>query len=318
MKISSNEDGGFRARVTARLDSLSPRERAVTDFVLNRPSEAVTASAQQLAALTGTSDATVVRTARSLGYSGLRELKRAVLEMLTARRDPAMVLDQRLEGLGGAPVLDRVIADSTDLLRRLPEVLDAGAFAVAVDLLAQAPRTVCYGIGPASATARYLAIEMGRLGRRSLALEASGFRLADDLLGIGGDDVVVVVAPLRMFREIEALLGHCEEAGAPVVAITEALGEQLRERVRAVLTTPPSTTGAADENLAQQVVAHALAMELAARDRSGSVAARQRLNRLREAITGGAMDTDVDPGAVPPDPDENGDAPRTREEGGPG
>ncbi|GAA4895006.1 MurR/RpiR family transcriptional regulator [Streptomonospora salina] len=295
MKTSSTDDGGFRARVTARLDSLSPRERAVTDFVLNRPAEAVTASAQQLAALTGTSDATVVRTARSLGFSGLRELKRSVLDMLTARRDPAMVLDQRLEGLGDHPVLDRVITDSADLLRRLPEVLDTRAFAAAVDLLGAAARTVCYGIGPASTTARYLAIEVGRLGKRSVALEASGFRLADDLLGIGGDDVVVVVAPLRLFREVEALLEHCSEVGAPVVAITEALGDELRDRVHAVLSTPPSTAGTADEGFAGRVVAHALVMDLAARDRSGSVASRQRLNRLRGTIAGDGIDADVAP-----------------------
>ena len=97
MKTSPEEGGGFRERVGARLDSLSPRERAVTDFLLDRPSEAVTASAAELAARTGTSDATVVRTARSLGYGGLRELKRAIMDMLTTRRDPALVLDQRLE-----------------------------------------------------------------------------------------------------------------------------------------------------------------------------------------------------------------------------
>ncbi|WP_232532316.1 MurR/RpiR family transcriptional regulator [Nocardiopsis dassonvillei] len=293
MKTSSEEGGGFRERVGARLDSLSPRERAVTDFLLDRPSEAVTASAAELAARTGTSDATVVRTARSLGYGGLRELKRAVMDMLTTRRDPALVLDQRLERLSGTRVFDQVLADSVDLLRGLPEVLDAGAFDTAVRLVEAAGRTVAYGIGPASATARYFAVELGRMGRRCTVLEATGFRLADDLLGIGGDDAVVVFAPLRLFREIDALLDHAAEVGAPVVVVTEAVGEAVRERVEAVLTTPPSTSGAASENLASWLVAHALTMELAARDRTGSVAAHQRLNRLRRAVAGAEIDTDV-------------------------
>ncbi|WP_444960060.1 MurR/RpiR family transcriptional regulator [Nocardiopsis sp. M1B1] len=225
-------------------------------------------SAAELAARTGTSDATVVRTARSLGYGGLRELKRAVTDMLTTRRDPALVLDQRLERLSGTRVFDQVLSDSVDLLRGLPEVLDAGAFDTAVRMVEAAGRTVAYGIGPASATARYF---------------------ADDLLGIGGDDAVVVFAPLRLFREIDALLDHAAEVGAPVVVVTEA----VRDRVEAVLTTPPSTSGAASENLASWLVAHALTMELAARDRTGSVAAHQRLNRLRRAVAGAEIDTDV-------------------------
>ncbi|PSK95413.1 RpiR family transcriptional regulator [Murinocardiopsis flavida] len=293
MKASQPESGGFRDRVTARIDTLSPRERAVTDFLLNRPAEAVTASAAELASLTGTSDATVVRTARSLGYSGLRELKRSVLAMLTARRDPAVVLDQRLERLGGTRVFDQVLADSVDLLHRLPAVLDPQEFDTAVRLVEDAGRTVAYGIGPASATARYFALELGRMGRRCTPLEATGFRLADDLLGMGDDDAVVVFAPLRLFREIDAVLSRAAEIGAPVVVVTEAIESAVRDRVAAVLSTPPSTSGAASGNFAGWLVAHALAMELAARDRSGSVAAHQRLNRLRREISGTEIDTEV-------------------------
>lgn len=300
MKTSPGESGGFREQVGARLDDLSPRERAVTDFLLDRPSEAVTASAAELAARTGTSDATVVRTARSLGYGGLRELKRALLDMLTTRRDPALVLDQRLERLSGTRVFDQVLSDSVDLLRQLPETLDAGAFDTAVRLVEEAGRTVVYGIGPASATARYCALELGRMGRRCAVVEATGFRLADDLLGIAADDVVVVFAPLRLFREIDVLLDQASEVGAPVVVVTEAVGESVGDRAQAVLTTPPSTSGSASENLASWLVAHALSMELAARDRTGSVAAHQRLNRLRRAVAG-EIDTDLTGPAVSPE-----------------
>src|SRR5690606_5516890 len=289
MKTTNGGGESFRDRVTASAGRLSPRERAVTDFLLNRPSEAVTASAAELASLTGTSDATVVRTARSLGYGGFRELKRAVLEMLTERRDPALVLDRRLEHIGGAQVL----ADGADMLRRMPEVVGAAAVEQAVGVLAEADRTVAYGIGPAAATARYFATELTRLGRRCTEIEATGFRLADDLLGVGGGDAVLVFAPLRLFREIEVLIAHAREEGAPVVVVTEALGPALRDRVDVVITTPPSTAEAVGENFAGWVVAHSLVMELAARDRTGSVAARQRLNRLRGEISGPDMDTDV-------------------------
>lgn len=292
--MKTTDDGdGFHDRVAARVDALSPRERAVTDFFLDRPSESVTASAAEIAALTATSDATVVRTARSLGYSGLRELKRAVMETLTIRRDPARVLDGRLEHLGGERALDRVASDGTDLLRRLPSAIDADAFDAAVGLIEGAERVVAYGIGPAAATAQYLAIEIGRLGRRATVSGATGFRLADDLLGIGPGDVAVVLAPLRLFREVDALMDRASEVGAPVVAVTEALAPALRARADAVLALPSSTSGAAGEHFASWVAAHALAVELAARDRSGSVAARQTLNRLRTAVARGAIDADA-------------------------
>lgn len=293
MKTTETGEESFHDRVMARVEGLSPRERAVTDFLLNRPTEAVTASAAELASLTGTSDATVVRTARSLGYQGFRELKRAVLDMLTARRDPALALDRRLEHISGTRVFDQILADSAELLRRMSEVVDPRAFDKAVELIAGAGRTVAYGIGPASTTARYFSIELNRLGRRCSVMEATGFRLADDLLGLSHGDTVLVFAPLRLFREIEALLARAREVEAPVVVITEALGVVLRDRVDVVVTTPPSTAAAVGENFASWVVAHSMIMELAARDRSGSVAARQRLNQLRREIGGAELDGDV-------------------------
>lgn len=301
--MNTSSGVAFRDRVAERADDLSPRERAVTDFLLNRPADAVTASAADLAAQTGTSDATVVRTARTLGYAGLRELKRALLDMLTSRRDPAIVLDQRLERLGSGGVLEEVLRDSTELTGELARTLDAAAWRTAVELLAAADRVWVYGIGPAAATAHYQAVELGRLGKRATAVGATGFRLADELLNLDERDAVLVHAPLRMFREIETVLSHAESVQAPVVVVTEALEPLLHDRARAVLLTPTSTTGAASENLAGWLLAHALTMELAARDRSGSVAARQRLNALRHEIAGTDLDTPVvpEPGRTPPE-----------------
>ncbi|MEQ3553371.1 MurR/RpiR family transcriptional regulator [Pseudonocardia nematodicida] len=283
----------FYERVTATAGELSARERAVTEFLLNRPTEAVTASAVELAALVGTSDATVVRTAQALGYRGFRELKRAVLEMLTERRDPAQALDRRLKNIGSGRVLDRVLADGADLLRRMPEAIDAADVDRAVDVVVRAQRVVAYGIGPAASTARYLATELPRLGRRAAVIETTGFRLADDLLGIGPGDAIVVFAPLRLFREIEVLVAHAREEGVPVVVVTEALGPALRDRVDVVIATPPSTSAAVGENFASWVIAHSLVLELATRDGTGSVATRHRLNRLRAEISGPGLETDV-------------------------
>ncbi len=297
---ASYSDGGFRGRVADAAERLSPREREITDFMLNHPAEAVTASAAELARMTSTSDATVVRTARALGYEGLRELKRALLEMITLRRDPALVLDQRLDQIEGGGVLQHVAQDSGELIGALPDLLDGDSWRAAVAALDHADRIWAYGIGPAALTAQHLALELVRIGKSATAVGSTGFRLADDLLGLDERDAVVIFAPLRMFRETEIVLNHADEIGVPVVVVTEALAPLLRDRVRALLTTPPSTNGAASENLAGLLLAHALALELAAGDRSGSVTARQRLNRLRHAIAGDGIDTPVVNENTPP------------------
>src|SRR5882757_4630923 len=68
----------FAERVAERGEELAPAERRVAQLLLDAGPEATLLSAAALAEQLGTSDATVVRTAKSLGYSGLAELRRAL------------------------------------------------------------------------------------------------------------------------------------------------------------------------------------------------------------------------------------------------
>ena len=56
----------------------SPVERSVAEFLLATGPRAGAMSAREIAQAVGTSDATVIRTARSLGFEGFRDLRRFV------------------------------------------------------------------------------------------------------------------------------------------------------------------------------------------------------------------------------------------------
>src|SRR3989440_3141134 len=74
----ANATGTYADRVAERGEALAPAERRVAELLLDLGPEATLLSAAALAEQLGTSDATVVRTAQSLGYSGLAELRRAL------------------------------------------------------------------------------------------------------------------------------------------------------------------------------------------------------------------------------------------------
>src|SRR5262249_25006266 len=69
---------GVLARIRATFPSLSEAEQRVADAILARPREAIFLPVKELAQRAGASEATIVRCCRSLGYSGLRELKLAL------------------------------------------------------------------------------------------------------------------------------------------------------------------------------------------------------------------------------------------------
>src|SRR5438552_11195618 len=103
-------------RLADRFADLSPTEQRVARFFGDHREEVGFVSAIEIAQQLGTSDATVVRTAQRLGYAGLPELKRELLDTLRTRATPALRLGRRLEQLGGEPaaILDHVMTWHVD------------------------------------------------------------------------------------------------------------------------------------------------------------------------------------------------------------
>src|SRR5690606_24530520 len=109
---------------------------------------------------TRTSDATVVRTARKLGYSGLPQLKREVGQALSsATVHPAERLSRRIAALGSdiSAMRRRIFSDAIESLELTQNALDDGQVQEAVGALAHASSIFVYGYGGSELGARHLA-----------------------------------------------------------------------------------------------------------------------------------------------------------------
>ena len=100
----STTASSLEARVAAGFAELAPAEQRVAEYLRNNRREVIFATAAEIAAITDTSDATVVRTAKALGYSGLPELKQEVgLQILTATRATQRLVEG-IDRAGGDPI----------------------------------------------------------------------------------------------------------------------------------------------------------------------------------------------------------------------
>src|ERR1700730_9769823 len=70
------KDRSFESRFAASRERLGPTELRVAQFLHDNREEVLVSSASALASRTSTSDATVIRTVKALGYSGMAGLRR--------------------------------------------------------------------------------------------------------------------------------------------------------------------------------------------------------------------------------------------------
>jgi DNA-binding MurR/RpiR family transcriptional regulator len=288
MVVPEPDSPSLEERVAARIGALTSTERRIAEYFAEHPQEAAFSSADELSIATNTSDASVVRTAQALGYDGLPGLKRSLRAQLQSLLTPANRLRNSLESLGSGPeaIFRATLRDHIDRLEQTERTLDTAKFGEAVELIYNARETMICGFAGLSGVAEYIATHLVRIGRRARTATETGYGLADRLLLIAPEDVVIVVAQNRVNRETRTILNYCASVGVPVVLITDTLGEALRDEVAVVLTAPMSRPGTFTSQATVLILLEALTIAVAARDRDRALDSTAQLNHLREKLNG--------------------------------
>ena len=292
MTTSLHEDMTLRERVEAMWQNLSPTEQRIAEALLRCPPEKlVFSTAADLAQLSSTSDASVIRMSRRLGYSGLPGLKREAGAALTRESDPRSRLERRIAELGPDlnAALTGVIADARERLDETELSQDMAQLGAAVALISKASEVVSYGVGGSELAARHLSLKLNRLGHRTRHVGTTGFRLADDLLSLQASDVVVLYVPGRMLRDAEVLIERARAVGASCIAVSERdLAERLSSTVDVALIAPQSAGGSTAEALTALIVTDVLLLGVAALDEPRALYTSDLLSTLRQRLMGDA------------------------------
>jgi DNA-binding MurR/RpiR family transcriptional regulator len=278
-------------RIADSAAGLSPAARRVARYFLDNREEVLVASAAALAAKTETSDATVVRTAKALGFSGLDELRRALADEIRTALSPADRLTRTLGEVGDS--LSAALTLTLDIhmhaLDALRRSISDDMFERAVDGMTHARRIVAFGLGPSSAIAGYLASQLNRFGFEALTLSNTGLLFADDLQRLREGDLVIMLAYGRVYAELAALLDEIDRRKLRSFLVTDTLAAALRRRVELVL---PVARGRADMlsmHTATLGFLEAVLIGIAARRPGQTLAALRELNDARAKLAGRPM-----------------------------
>jgi DNA-binding MurR/RpiR family transcriptional regulator len=273
-------------RIAAARSTLSPAEDKVADFLAQHREEVVFLSAMEIAGRLDTSDATVIRAAQSLGYSGLNDLKTELRDALRTRATPTLRLGRSLEDLGEHPtaVLDHVLATEMQLLQDARDTLRVQDFDRALDLLAGAQRVVIQGLGPNAPLGEYFAARLRRMRRAAVAVGARGQGLADALIDMRKGDVIVVLAYDQANPESILTLDRARKLKLPSILVTDTLGLALIGQFTVALSARRAGGGMFHLSAITVVVLDALLFGLAGRDRAGALDAAEELQEIRARI----------------------------------
>ncbi|MFI7639560.1 MurR/RpiR family transcriptional regulator [Nonomuraea sp. NPDC049400] len=220
------------ATVRGVLPSLTPAAQTVARLILEDPATVARSTITELSAASGTSEATIVRTARLLGFAGYPQLR---LALAAAAAQPDRLVPGDL-----APddplseVIQKVARAESEAINDTVAQLTSERLGLVVDAIVGARRIDAYGVGASGLVAEDVAQKLLRIGLSSHAFQDAHLALTSAVLLKEGDVAIGISTSGETPDVIEPLI-RAKEAGATTVAITNNPRSSIAELAEHVL-----------------------------------------------------------------------------------
>ncbi len=256
-------------RIAARYDELSPQAQKAADTILTCAGDLALYSSAELAQMSGVSRATLSRLYRALGFDSFTQV-----------RDEARALRNRGAPLGGGVVgfSDHQAAEQRNL-HRLLETLGDGRLDRAVRSISGARDLVIVGTRNSYPVALHLRQQLIQVRAAVRVAPEPGQTLAEDLIGVGPGDTIVLVGFRRRRADFGQQVDFCRHTGADLVLIADPTARRHAGEVTCWLECPLDSAGPFDSYAMAMSLVSLLANQVSAalgpqgRRRVGLVAA---------------------------------------------
>ena len=271
-----------------KLTDLRKSERAVVDYLLAQGPTSSLLSARELATGAGTSDASVFRAVKALGYDSLSDLRRALALANSQTTDPPPRnrFDKTVDEIAPDQFLAAYIAKTSDALGSLAQTIPPERFKKAVDILAAAERIVWRGVGPTGYLADYAQLHCQREGITSISMTKAGVSLADELLTLSTTDALVIFTYDRVELHTSVVLDRAAEVDCSVIVVTDRGDGKLSSHADLVLECPRGDRDRFSSHALTLILIESLILGVGQRFHERADASLETLSRLRAQLLG--------------------------------
>ena len=218
-------------RIRQRYTGLAQSDKKLADFILSQPDEARHLSSQQLAAVAGVSQSSVVKFAQKMGFKGFPALKLALSEALASNPHPQSVpVHNQIRGDDPLRLVgEKLIKDNIAAMHASLDVNAEDKLLEAVSLLRNARRIVLTGIGASGLVAQNFGWKLMKIGFNAVA-EQDMHALLATVQAMTPDDLLLAISYSGERREINMAADETLHVGGKILAITGFSPNKLQQR----------------------------------------------------------------------------------------
>jgi DNA-binding MurR/RpiR family transcriptional regulator len=293
-KPSQRPPAPTSVHIRALMPSLAPAERRVAQRVLDDPQQVASWTISELATACETSETTVIRFCRAVGFRGYPALRLALATELAKAEGGAMAARPLSGDITPGDGLDQVVqkiafADAR-AVEETADQLDVDVLYEVIDALVAARKIDIYGVGASAFVALDFQQKLHRIGRMAFAWADPHIALTSAAL-LGPGDVAVGISHTGTTPDTVDAVRHAGDRGATTVALTNFPRSPLANISDHVLATAARETtfrsGATASRLAQLTVVDCIFVGVAQRTYDETQSALQATHEAVQGLKAG-------------------------------
>ena len=218
----------MNSQLSERIREGSPKfskgQRRIARYIEEHGDEVAFMTASRLGQAVGVSESTVVRFATEIGYSGYPALQQAMQEMIRSKLTSVQRLERTAGNYAPEQLLDAVLDQDIDILKRTKENMDHEASDRAVEALTKAKSVYVYGAGSSQALATFLAHYLRLVLPWVQLIDAtSEAGIFQQMIWAGEGDVVIAISFPRYSKKAARTLKYAADRKMTTIAVTDSV-----------------------------------------------------------------------------------------------
>jgi len=266
-------------RIREKSDGMSRAHQKVAAYMEAHPDRAPFLTAAQMAEMAGVSEATVIRFATYLGFSGFSEMQNHLREEIRERLTTVERLDMAEDAYPEEQrVVYEVLHDDLGNLQQTMHMLDATSFAEAVGMISRARMISVVAFRSSHALGYFLTFYLNLILENTKLIQHSD-TMFEQLSPLRSDDLLIGIGfPRYTSRTIQAIQ-YARSRGVKTLAITDSHGSPLSREAEVYLVASSRLPSFVDSYVAPLSLINAL---ITAVGRKNKVAVSRRLEAMEE------------------------------------
>lgn len=256
-------------RIKMKSATFSKGQRLIAKYIEEHSDKVAFMTASRLGATVGVSESTVVRFATEIGYSGYPALQQAMQEMIRSKLTSVQRLEMTSSNIEPERLLDAVLEQDIDILRRTKETVNREDFYRAADALQRAQRVYILGAGSSLALATFLSHYFRLVFDTVHLVEAtSEATILQQMIHAREGDAIIAISFPRYSKKAAKALQYASDRGVSTIAITDSPLSPLARHASHVLLARSDMVSFVDSLVGPLSLINALIVTVAIRRKS--------------------------------------------------